>query len=439
MSPLGRVRGWTERWGPVLPVLVPEFVILLGFGSLLPVMPLYVVQHGIDLPTLGLITAAWAMAKLVSEPFFGYVADRTHRRKALMVIGVTLLGIFTILPLFFTSATALFVLRLLSGASAGMYDPAARGILVDRTTEGERGEVFGLYSAAQMGGFLVGPVIGALGAALVGGYGFPFAFTGALTFLAAGYLVLFLRPDRPGADAVVPEAGHEPARAHDVIATPHDFPLETPLAPDAEGRARAPLRALLNRTLVAAIVVYFGASLAFGVYEVIWTLYMTHLGASLTWVGLTFTIFGAVSAVFSPIAGRIIDRSSPIRFVIGGGVGIAVAGAIYAIAQEPVMPTLVIPFEAVAEAFLVPALYALVARGSPLGLTSTAQGMFGAAGTVALIVASVAGGYLFAQDPSLPFWFFVAGLSIALVVGLVIYSSGSAGRVDQPAGSPAEA
>src|SRR5439155_27180113 len=135
-----RTQRWLDRWRPLLPVLIAEFVILLGFGALLPVLPLYVTQQHIDVPTLGLITAAWAIAKLVSEPIFGYLADKSGRRKPFMVIGTVLLAIFTMLPLVFTSAAALFVLRLLSGAAAGMYDPAARGIIVDSTREGERGE-----------------------------------------------------------------------------------------------------------------------------------------------------------------------------------------------------------------------------------------------------------------------------------------------------------
>ena len=135
---------WVHRWRLLLPVLLAEFVVLLGFGALLPVLPLYVADHGIDVQTYGLITAAWAIAKLFSEPLFGYLADRTGRHKLLMVSGLILLAIFMLLPLVFTSATALFVLRLLAGASAGMYDPAARGVIVDSTDEGERGEAFGL-------------------------------------------------------------------------------------------------------------------------------------------------------------------------------------------------------------------------------------------------------------------------------------------------------
>src|SRR6188472_1691960 len=94
----GRVATWLERWRPILPLLIAEFVVWLGFGGLLPVLPLYLTEHGIDLATLGLIVAAWPAARLLSEPIFGWIADRTAR-VPLMVIGLVASGIFGALPL----------------------------------------------------------------------------------------------------------------------------------------------------------------------------------------------------------------------------------------------------------------------------------------------------------------------------------------------------
>ena len=47
-----------------------------------PVLPLYVVEQGVDTTTLGVILAAWPAARLVFEPIFGWLADRTSRRSA---------------------------------------------------------------------------------------------------------------------------------------------------------------------------------------------------------------------------------------------------------------------------------------------------------------------------------------------------------------------
>src|SRR3989304_120490 len=58
-----RARAWLARWRPVMPILVAEFVVVVGFGALLPVLPLYVVDPGVDPATLGIILAAWPAAR----------------------------------------------------------------------------------------------------------------------------------------------------------------------------------------------------------------------------------------------------------------------------------------------------------------------------------------------------------------------------------------
>ena len=482
-------RRWLDHWGPLLPILVAEFVILLGFGALLPVLPLYMVEHGVDVPTLGLILAAWSIAKLVAEPFFGYLADRTSR-KPFLVGGAIVLAIATMLPVVFTSAVALFLARAVAGAAAGAYDPAARGLIVDATLEGERGEAFGLYSAFQMGGIVLGPVLGALGATLGGGFTFPFLLTGFLTLAAAAFLVVALpahprladaeplpveparasspeaprsaapKPAAPGAAAPVTAphatapvtARHDAAAPHATApraAAPHHAtaPLEPQFSATTAGIPAAdeghvptaPLRDLLNRLFLAAVVIHFGFSLAFGVFEVIWTLFLTSLGASIGWVGLTFALFGLPMMLIAPFAGRLVDRYGSIRFVAVSGLALMVAGTLYALSTEYIFPSLVVPMEAASEAFMMPALFALVAIGSPAGRTSTAQGIFGAVGTIGIIVATLLAGILWEQGRAWPFWFFVVGAGISLAIGLAIYRWGPQQRHRSGSPSLAEA
>ena len=182
---LDRVRAWLDRWGAIIPLLIAEFIVWLGFGGLLPVMPIYFADQGVDLGTLGLVIAAWPAARLVSEPIFGWLADRTAR-VPLMVIGLVATGVFGALPLVWTGPVAFFLLRAGAGLGAAIYDPAARGFLTDATPQDRRGEAFGLYGAAQMGGLLLGPTIGAIGAEHFGGIAFVFVFA----FHGASYLTL---------------------------------------------------------------------------------------------------------------------------------------------------------------------------------------------------------------------------------------------------------
>jgi MFS family permease len=144
-------------------------------------------------------------------------------------------------------------------------------------------------------------------------------------------------------------------------------------------------------------------------------------------VGVTFVLFAVPEMIVGPIAGRLVDRKGPIRFVIASSALIILSGVIYAGATEPVLPSLVVPIESIATAAITPALFAMVARGSPPGRSSTAQGLYGGVTTLALVIASVVAGALFDANMAYPFWFFVIGMAVCLVVGLVIYRGGRAG------------
>jgi DHA1 family multidrug resistance protein-like MFS transporter len=431
------LRAWLVRWRPVLPILVAEFVAMVGFGAMLPVLPLYVVEQHVDDATLGIIVAAWPGARLIAEPFFGWLADRTSRRE-LMLGGMVVMAASLLLPLVFRSALELILLRLLGGLGAGMYDPAARGYLVDATQEGERGQVFGLYQAAAMGGIVAGPAIAALGAAVWSGYTFPFAFAAVMCLLAAIYLAVALMPisvraGEPSGAARVPIAQISLAgygADGSVMAEPGAAEVEF------DRRTLPPLRTLVNRFVVAALVMNFGLYLAVGVYDVVWSLYMRGLGASVSWIGVSFALFGLPILLLAPLAGRIVDRIGGLRFAVVGGLGIALAGFVYTLAQDPVFPVVVGLFEATAMAFLGPALFAILATGSPRGRSSTTQGFFGSAGTLAFITGALVAGQLLAVDLHYPFYFFAVVASLCFATGWLILRGAAPSRAAETLPGP---
>ncbi len=428
-----RFSTWRERWGGIVPLLVAEFIVWLGFGALLPILPLYFTQQGVDLALLGLVIAAWPAARLVGEPIFGWLADRTAR-VPLMVIGLLATGIFSFLPLVFTGPLAFILLRAGAGLATAVYDPAARGYLTDATPPARRGEAFGLYAAAQMGGLLLGPAIGAIGADRFGGFSFVFVFGGVAALAAAIPIALRAREtgDRThpspaaGTTEFPPSASSTAGRAAADVAA--DRPPRTD--PSAPGR-------LWNRGLVAVLIINVGGYFAGGTYEVIWSLFLTHLGAGLDLVGLTFAMFGLPVLLLSPFAGRLVDRHGSFAFIVIGSILPAVTGILYTRLTDPTLALPLTMVEATGFAMLNPALYAVVAANSPLGRSSTAQGLFGAAGTVGFIAAALITGVLAERDILYPMYLFSAVLLVSLVAGLLIGGRRLHGRVS-PVVTPAK-
>lgn len=415
-SPSAALATWRSRWGGIAPLLLAEFIVWLGFGGLLPVLPLYFTDQGVDLATLGLVIAAWPAARLIGEPIFGWLADRTAR-VPLMVAGLLLAGIFTVLPLVITGPVAFIVLRAAVGLATAIYDPAARGYVTDATPRERRGEAFGLYGAAQMGGLLLGPAIGAIGADRLGGIGFVFIFAGLAAALAA---IPIARLGRESGTRT------HPAPPLDSTEFPPDSPSISRRAAAAVAADRrsdadpgAPSR-LLNRGLIAALVINAGGNFAAGTYDVIWSLFLQGLGAGLGLIGLTFAMFGLPILVLSPMAGRLVDRRGSFAFIVLGSVLPAIVGFLYTRLSDPSLAIPLILVESTGFAFLNPAIYSVVAANSPPGRSSTAQGIFGAAGTVGFIVASLVAGVLAAEDILYPFYVFSGVLSVTLVIGLLI-------------------
>lgn len=422
---------WLRRWRAVLPILGAEFVVWLGFGAVLPVLPLFIRDRGIDLATLGLVIAAWPAARLLGEPLFGALADRMARRP-IMIVGLLATAVFLGLTLFASGAPAFIVLRALTGLATSAYDPAARGYLTDSTPPERQGEAFGLYGAAQMGGLLFGPALGGLSAALTGDTGSVFLVGSVAVFVAAAVLATGVSREPAHTRSVgVAVAGLVEVPSYDAVlagraaAEAARDPSEIPAGRPAS---------LWNRRLIAAVILTSGVNFAAGVSEVNWSLWLTSLGNGLDFIGLTFAAFGGSMLLLSPAAGRRVDRQGTFAFIVAGSCATALAGLLYGLVENPVLIVTVIVFEGASFAFLSPALYTVAAAGSPLGRTSTAQGVFGAAGTVGFIVSSIASGWLAAIDLRLPFFLFSAVMVACLVVAVAV-----AGRRLESRAGPAAA
>jgi MFS family permease len=398
-----RARAWLAKWGPMLPLLIAEATIWVGFGALLPILPIYFTEHGISRPMLGVVVAAWSIARLVGEPLFGRIADNASRR-TMMVIGLFGAAAFAVAPLFVAGPIAFVVTRVLAGLSAANDDPAARGNLVDANPPGRQGEAFGLYGAAQMGGLVLGPAIGGLAAAATDNPTVPFWVAGICVCLS-GALVWARVRDVPRTD---PDVAPAPSAAE--VAPTRDEPAPATTRPTR----------LLNRVLIAAVVINVGSFFASGAYEVVWSLYLGSLGAGLELIGLSFVTFALPILILSPVMGRFIDHEGGFLALVVGIAVVAVCGALYAAIPNVWWVIGLGLVEGAAFAVVSPALFLLVARSSPPGRSSTAQGLFGAAGTVGTIVASLSAGFMADIDLRLPFVATAVGAGSMLVLGLLI-------------------
>jgi len=131
---------------------------LIGFGIVLPVLPLYARRYHASPAVAASLVAAFSFAQLLMSPVWGRVSDRAGRKPVLIVslvgtaVGSLLTGLAGGLPLLFAG-------RLIDGAS-GASVSVAHAAVADIAAPLERARLFGLLGAAFGIGFVLGPAIG---------------------------------------------------------------------------------------------------------------------------------------------------------------------------------------------------------------------------------------------------------------------------------------
>ena len=173
------------------------FISMIGFGIVIPVLPVYAKSEPFLLnPTqLGWLVGIFSLVQLFSAPIIGKLSDRFGRKPVLLV---SIIG--TAIGYFVTGAAyapwMLFLGRMIDGASGGNI-ATAQACIADVTPREHRSRAMGHIGAAFGLGFIMGPVLGGLLSHW--GAGVPFYAAGALSLLNAVFVVVRL-PETLDAD-----------------------------------------------------------------------------------------------------------------------------------------------------------------------------------------------------------------------------------------------
>ncbi len=174
------------------------FIDLLGFGVVVPFLPLFAERMGVGAVGIGMVLSIYSLMQLIAAPILGRVSDRIGRRPVIML---GLLGSSVGYMIYGLAGSFLWLLisRAVHGACAGTVS-TAQAYIADTTNEKNRARGMGLIGAAFGLGFVLGPALGGLlGHASLRR---PVFFAAALTF--ANFIFAAIRlpeshPPEPGA------------------------------------------------------------------------------------------------------------------------------------------------------------------------------------------------------------------------------------------------
>ena len=157
------------------------FLIFLGIGLVIPVLPVYLKDLGLKGSDLGILVASFALAQMIISPFGGGLADKLGK-KLIICIGLVLFSISEFMFAVGHSFTILVISRVLGGFSAGMVMPGVTGLIADISPSQDKAKNFGYMSAIINSGFILGPGFGGFLAEV--SHRLPFYFAGGLGIVA---------------------------------------------------------------------------------------------------------------------------------------------------------------------------------------------------------------------------------------------------------------
>jgi MFS transporter, DHA1 family, tetracycline resistance protein len=141
-------------------LFVTVFIDLLGFGIVIPFLPLYAQRLHVSASGIGLILSSYSLMQLLCAPLLGRLSDHYGRRPIIM-LGLLGSSISYVIYGIAASFAVLLISRAVHGACAGTI-ATAQAYVADTTTESERAHGMGMIGAAFGLGFVFGPALGGL-------------------------------------------------------------------------------------------------------------------------------------------------------------------------------------------------------------------------------------------------------------------------------------
>ena len=369
------------------------FVVMLGFGIIIPILPMYAKALGASAFHLGAIMATFSIFQFVFAPIWGTVSDRIGRKPVLMLGLVGYMGSHVVNGLA-NSVAMLFLARAIGGILSSAVLPTALAYISDVTGDRERGAGMGVMGAAMGAGTIFGPSLGGFAAHFTSSFRMPF-------FLAAGLVFLLI----PLAWRFLPETHPEERRVAGKPVAPHDRVRELIAA----------LRSELAVYFLAALLISFAAANMEGILGYY---ALDRFGCGAREMGIIFTIIGVVSVVMQGVlVGPSINRFGEDRLILASMLTTALGFVLLTRAWSFPSLTALVTFNMIGGAFLRPSISSIVSKRTPTGQGAT-MGVVGSFDSLGRIAGPLLAGWLYQYSMNLPYY---VGAAVTMVgVGFVL-------------------
>lgn len=270
-------------------LVAASFFVAVGFGIVMPAIPVFAKSFGVNNAAIGLMVSAFAITRFASGLISGTLVDKFGER-AVFSSGVFMVALFTFLAGLAQSYHQLLIFRAAGGLGSSMFSVAAGSVIMRSVDDNHRGRAQSVYQGSFLLGGIAGPAIGGLLSTI--SLRAPFFVYSVLLLVSGVVAFFFLKGDKIGVKS--------------------DFDSTEESTSIAEALRMKPY-------LIALMLIFIETWVTFGLRVSILPIFVTEeLDSSTAVVGFGFAISAVMQGAFLLRAGRYSDsRGRKASSIIG--------------------------------------------------------------------------------------------------------------------------
>ncbi|MEM9680358.1 MAG: MFS transporter [Bacteroidota bacterium] len=416
----------------IFPILLVNFIGILGYSVVVPILIFIVVDFGGNGFIYGLLGAMYPFFQFIGAPILGRLSDRIGRKKVLLIsqLGTFIEWIFFLIAFLLPNTELwsqdndvtgsyimtlplimIFIARIFDGFTGGNVS-VANAYLSDISTDEDRDKNFAKMGASTSTGFIIGPVLAGLLASTVLGEALPLIIAAIISLIAIFVIKVQLKESNP---CVVDTTNTRSFRRFFQVEHRDCY---------TEGEKEAGVKqkgwqAVLNQPGIPKLyAVYFLTFLAFSLFYAGLPLYANTI---LNWTATDLGAFLSYSSIImfitqGPILSKLTEHYNNKTLIIAGTLLLSVS---FFLLTNPntVILYLSMTILSLGNGIMWPSFMSLLAKTGDHSTQGSIQGYGSSMGSFASMIGLLVGGFLF---ESITVTVFIIGAILFLCISILM-------------------